>query len=92
MALYLISYDVPEQNAADYQPLWNCLEELGATRILWSQWVVMSTNPVALFDMLKALLGSTDGLVVQEITRESFNYQNLRISETEMSLLLKGAR
>jgi hypothetical protein len=42
--------------------------------------------------MLKALLRPTDGLVVQEITRESFNHQNLRISETDMSLLLKDAR
>lgn len=40
MAVYLISYDINEKDAFEYDHLWNRLEELGAVRILYSEWLV----------------------------------------------------
>ncbi len=91
MALYLVSYDVPVGNDKDYQNLWDTLDGLGAKKILYSQWAVRSNSATGLFDTLKALLRPNDGLVVQEITRDSFNYQNLRIEPGEISALLREA-
>jgi hypothetical protein len=38
MALYLISYDINEKDAFEYEGLWKKLREIGATRILYSEW------------------------------------------------------
>jgi hypothetical protein len=93
MAVYLISYDIPESNSADYQPLWDCLEHLGATRVLWSQWIVISTGSSGqLFDMLKALIGPKDGLLVDELHRATINYQNLRLIDPAMHRIMNNAR
>jgi hypothetical protein len=40
MALYLISYDINEKDAFEYDGLWAKLKELGAARILYSEWVL----------------------------------------------------
>jgi hypothetical protein len=40
MALYLISYDIADKDKFEYGPMWAKLEDLGATKILYSEWVV----------------------------------------------------
>ncbi len=40
MALYQISYDIAEQDASEYEPLWGFLRQSGALRMLYSQWVI----------------------------------------------------
>ena len=44
MALYLISYDINEKDAFEYDGLWDRLKELGAVRILYSEWVVSANT------------------------------------------------
>jgi hypothetical protein len=40
VALYLISYDINEEDGFDYDGLWDRLKKLGAVRILYSEWVM----------------------------------------------------
>jgi hypothetical protein len=40
MALYLISYDIAEKDAFEYEGLWAALRAIGATKILYSEWVL----------------------------------------------------
>src|SRR5580704_3980203 len=41
VALYLISYDINEKDAFEYDGLWAKLKSIGATKILYSEWVVV---------------------------------------------------
>jgi hypothetical protein len=94
MALYLISYDIRQENLEDYKPLWDYLEAQHATRILLSQWVLESDSQSAeqdLFGAIGVLLHSGDGLLVSEINRRA-NYGSLRIPESDFSKLLRVAR
>ena len=92
MALYLISYDLTAENPEEYAPLWAWLEQNGAKRILYSQWVVKyGENPAKLFDEIAKLLREGDGLMVQEMTR-TVNWQNLRLDVAEFRILLRDAR
>jgi len=62
---YLISYDliVPGKN---YQPLWNALAELGAKKVLLSQYIVRrnNTSAVGLRDHLVQFVDANDRLLV----------------------------
>lgn len=40
MALYLISYDIADKDKLEYGPLWKRLEEIGATKVLYSEWML----------------------------------------------------
>jgi hypothetical protein len=40
MALYLISYDISEKDAFEYESLWAKLRDLGAIKILYSEWLI----------------------------------------------------
>jgi hypothetical protein len=92
MALYLISYDVAEGNVEDYRPLWDLMEELGATRILYSQWVVQRHNDaMALYNEVKRVLRKGDGLLVNEVTRTA-NWEGLRVLDNTFRKLLEDAR
>jgi len=93
MAVYLISYDIPESNSADYQPLWDHLVNISAVRILYSQWVVTSTEtPSLLFNRIAALMRPNDGLLINELTRASINYQHLRIPDAAVSRIMAHGR
>ena len=41
MALYLISYDIDEKDEFEYEFLWKRLKEIGAVRILKSEWALI---------------------------------------------------
>lgn len=41
MALYLISYDIGEKDEFEYEFLWKRLKEIGAVRILSSEWALV---------------------------------------------------
>jgi hypothetical protein len=41
MALYLVSYDIADKDRDEYEDLWAKLKELKATKILYSEWVVI---------------------------------------------------
>lgn len=40
MALFLVSYDINHKNENEYPELWASLRKWGATKILYSEWVV----------------------------------------------------
>lgn len=45
MPIYLVTYDLnKESSPADYKPLWDALNKLGAHRVLESVWLVNVTN------------------------------------------------
>jgi hypothetical protein len=90
MALYLISYDIPAKNENDYQLLWDLLSKLGGTRILYSQWVILSDYQSAsdLCEQIKPLLHDGDGLLVNAIVTGTCNWNNVRISDDDFTALL----
>ena len=47
MALYLISYDIAEKNAENYEPLWDLLKQWNAEKVLYSEWVVDTDTGMA---------------------------------------------
>ena len=62
---YIISYDLVAPDR-DYQPLWDELARLGATRVLQSQWVVRhgETTASGLRDHFNKFIDSNDRLLV----------------------------
>lgn len=93
MALYLVSYDIAEKDAFEYGPLWEKLEEIGATKILYSEWVVTGDTGEAnkIYDKIAPLTQQKDRLLVQEITKDAF-WDKLLISNDDFRELLSSAR
>jgi hypothetical protein len=75
MALYLISYDLnkPEK---DYPKLWEALKEIGAKKVLYSQWAVsrVNTTSAGLRDYIWKFMDSNDRLLVADITDRYAGY------------------
>jgi CRISPR/Cas system-associated endoribonuclease Cas2 len=73
MALYLISYDISEKDAFEYQPLWDKLKEMGAARILYSEWVITGDVGKArsIYDKIAPLTQMKDRLLIQELTKDA---------------------
>ena len=71
MKKYLISYDL-DKPGQDYSRLTKELERLGATKILYSEWVVRGQwTAVQLRDHLMAFIDSNDMLLVVGLTGEA---------------------
>ena len=93
MALFLISYDITEKNH-DYQSLWDFLNQLGAQRILYSEWAVPWRNDSSakeLADAATAHLMKGDGLFVCELfdNTPTDAWRTLRISDDDFRALLR---
>lgn len=73
MALYLISYDISEKDAFEYDALWEKLRSMGAKRILYSEWVVPSdaSHANVIYDQIAPLIQGKDRLLVQEIANNA---------------------
>lgn len=71
--LYLVSYDLNRPNGESAYPnLINQLRADGATRILYSEWLVESLgNAKYLADRYLAHMDSNDGIFVTEVTNNS---------------------
>jgi len=93
MALYLVSYDIAEEDSKEYQPLWKKLGELSAVKILLSEWAVIGKTGQAtdLYNEIATLVRKKDRLLVQEITKDA-QFDNLLIKDSEFQRLLKSAR
>ena len=93
MALYLISYDINEKDAFEYDKLWAHLKEIGAVRILYSEWLVKGSAGSAgsIYDNLAALTQQKDRLLVQEVTSDAA-WDKLMISDDAFRKLLRSAR
>lgn len=93
MALYLISYDIINKDAFEYQPLWDKLKEMGAKKILYSEWVVVGEVSTAaeIYDTLAPLTTENDRLLVQEITKDA-TWDKLLIADDVFRDILRSAR
>jgi hypothetical protein len=93
MALYLISYDIAEKDAFEYEGLWDRLKTLGATKILYSEWVLPREVGTSseIYDEICGLIQGKDRLLVQEITKDAM-WDKLLISDDVFKRLLGNAR
>jgi hypothetical protein len=93
MALYLISYDINEKSEFEYGPLWQELREMGAKKILYSEWVITGETGTAhqIYDQIAPLTSINDRLLVQEITKDGV-WDKLLISDDSFRELLRRAR
>jgi hypothetical protein len=93
MALYLISYDISSKDEFEYQPLWDHLKEIGAKRILYSEWVVVAPTgkAQAIYGNIAPLTNGPDRLLIQEILKDAA-WDKLLISDEEFRRLLVSAR
>jgi thioredoxin-like negative regulator of GroEL len=95
MALYLISYDISQKDAAEYQSLWDHLKKIGAVKILYSEWLVArgSTDAAAsIYNEIAPLTKLPDRLLVQEVTQNAAWDKLLIDDERFRNLLRKYAR
>jgi hypothetical protein len=88
MPFYLISYDIAEKDAFEYENLWAKLRQMGAKKILYSEWVVKGTSATDVYDELASLVQKKDRLLVQGITQEA-TWDKLMISDDEFRALLR---
>lgn len=94
MALYLISYDIAEKDAAEYQPLWDLLKKMNAVKILYSEWVVAGGNNQAseIYNRIAPKTRAADRLLVQELTKNAAWDKLLISDEAFRRLVIKFAR
>ncbi len=93
MALYLISYDINEKDAFEYQPLWDKLKQMGAARILYSEWVITGEIGAAasIYNKIAPLTQGKDRLLVQEILKDAV-WDKLLIQDDTFRKWLAHAR
>jgi hypothetical protein len=93
MALYLISYDINEKDAFEYEKLWATLKAIGATKILYSEWVVVDEvgKSASIYGKISPATQLKDRLTVQELTKDA-SWDKLLISDDAFGKLLKEAR
>ena len=75
MALYLISYDLnkPEK---DYPKLWEALRQIGAKKVLYSQWITRRTDTDSekLAGYIWQFMDSDDRLLVADLSSGAYGY------------------
>jgi hypothetical protein len=87
MKPFLISYDLdkPGQN---YEVLTDRLKQLGAVKVLYSEWILVSSeSAAALRDDLRAYVDSNDMLLVLALTGEAA-WTKLMIGNSEFKQAL----
>ena len=71
MKKHLISYDLLKPGK-DYEPLYQRLRQLGALKVLYSEWLLRSTaTAVQVRDDLKRFIDGNDRLLVTVLTGEA---------------------
>jgi hypothetical protein len=93
MPLYLISYDIASYDRKEYLKLWEKLEELGAIKILYSEWVLVEGIGKAthIYEEIAPCVVLSDRLLVQELTKDA-SWDKLLISDENFRKLLSHAR
>lgn len=74
---YLVSYDLLAPGK-DYKPLWDALGQLGAVRVLESEWTLnhSNTTPLLIAQYLEKEMDANDRLLVTEMP-DNYAYKNL---------------
>jgi hypothetical protein len=76
MALFIISYDLRRQR--NYQPLYDCLNNWKAARLLESFWLAELVGPAdTVRDILTGLIDDDDAVAVIEL-KAPFNWATMR--------------
>lgn len=93
MALYLISYDINEKDAFEYDKLWAALKQMNAVRILYSEWVIVDNPNRAgeIYSELAPLTQQKDRVLVQELGANA-GWDKLLISDENFKKWLAHAR
>jgi hypothetical protein len=93
VALYLISYDINEEDGFDYDGLWDRLKKLGAVRILYSEWVMEDGIGQAgtIYHEIAPKVQEKDRLLVQEVADDAA-WDKLLIPDRVFNKLLNAAR
>jgi len=93
LALYLISYDINEKDAFEYEGLWKHLKAIGAAKILYSEWVVEGSTgtATAIYSDIAPLTQGKDRLLVQEIAKDAY-WDKLLVKDEKFSEILEFAR
>jgi hypothetical protein len=93
MALYLISYDINEKDAFEYDALWAHLKEIGAVKILYSEWLIKGATGTScdIYGNMAPFIQAKDRLLVQEVTLDAA-WDKLLISDSAFKQLVKSAR
>lgn len=93
MPVYLVSYDIPEDNES-YLKIKDLLEkQLGAQTVLESQWLLVHDGePREIINILKAHIQEGDRLLVQKIrVITDVDWHNLLLSDDQLKNLFADA-
>jgi hypothetical protein len=86
MALYWVGYDL-DKPGQDYSDLIRRLQQLGAKRILKSDWLLPSTSTaMQIYDDLAPYLDANDRILVSE-QKNHAAWRNLLIPDTDVKKL-----
>ncbi len=93
MALYLISYEIAENEGFSYEALWTRLKALTAAKILPSGWALADNIGRAsdIYAEIAPLIQRNDRLLVLEVTRDAQCHQ-LLIADDKFAKLRERAR
>jgi hypothetical protein len=93
MALYLISYDIADKDAFESDKLWAKLDEMGAVKILYSEYLITGgvNEAESIYNEVAPLTLQQDRLWVQELASNAY-WDNLRISDADFKKWLAHAR
>lgn len=90
LAYFIASYDL--HNKRTYPPVWEKLENLGASRLLESLWVLTSTlNASQIRDELKTVIDSDDSVTVIELKHGSW-WASLRAQDAGVEWLRQNIK
>lgn len=91
--LYLVSYDLLKPGK-DYDSLWQALGQLYATRILESEWLLVSqSDATSIWRALERYVDTNDRLWVAEVTKNmQWGAGKLIITDAQMQALMARAR
>ena len=91
MALYLISYDIDEKDKSEYEALWAHLRNIGAVKVLYSEWVVKGSSASAIYDGIAPFVKLPDRLLVVGLVYDAM-WDKLLITNDAFSQLMLAAR
>ena len=93
MPLFLISYDISEKDAFEYDALWAKLKAIGAKKILYSEWIVVGevNGASTIYNQIAPLTQLKDRLLVQEIAKNAM-WDKLLVSDDVFYRALESAR
>jgi CRISPR/Cas system-associated endoribonuclease Cas2 len=92
MALYLISYDIAEKDAFEYDNLWEKLKQMNAVRILYSEWAIAypAGEEDNIYNAIAKCVQGKDSLLVQEMTGTA-TWDKLLVTDDRFRQLLQSA-